>query len=388
MDTFDVTIVGAGLAGLQCARLLGQSGRRVLLLDRKSSLTRNIHTTGIFVRRTLTDFDIPEDFLGPVIKHVTLYSPRHRSLELISKHDEFRIGRMGQLYSFLLNQCLLAGVKWLPETSFESCSELASEMRVNIKAGSQNHSVMTRYLVGSDGACSRVAVNLNLDTNKEWIVGVENVFQGKHFQGPPKLLCFLDPTLAPGYIAWIAFDGEETHAGVAGYPGRFEPLSALTSFIESVKKIVDLSDATLLERRGGRIPVGGVLRNIANPRGLLLGDAAGAVSPLTAGGLDPCMRLSTFAARVINEFLETQNEEVLQQYSGNYFRTRFASRLWARRLAATVENRTLIELGCAALRLPVVNKLAAHVFFGHGSFPDAPLRLNRSEPIVHPVAGT
>jgi hypothetical protein len=30
----------------------------------------------------------------------------------------------------------------------------------------------------------------------------------------------------------------------------------------------------------------------------------------------------------------------------------------------------LIELGCAVLRLPVFSKLANHVFFGRGSFPD------------------
>ena len=388
MDSFDVTIVGAGLAGLQCARLLGQSGHRVLLVDRKSSLTRNIHTTGIFVRRTLTDFDIPEDCLGPVIRDVTLYSPRHRPLELKSKYDEFRIGRMARLYSFLLNRCLHAGVKWLPESSYESCSELEGQTCVNIRAGSQPRSILTRYLVGGDGACSRVGRDLKLDTNKEWIVGVENVYEQVHFPSPPNLLCFIDSALAPGYIAWIAHDGEETHVGVAGYPARFEPLSALTLFTESVKDIIDLNKASLIERRGGRIPIGGVLRNIANSRGLLIGDAAGAVSPLTAGGLDPCMRLSTFAAQVISEFLETGNEEVVQQYSGDYFRTRFASRLWARRLAATFNNNTLIELGCAALRLPVVKKLAAHVFFGRGSFPDAPRRPKRIESIVHPVAGT
>ena len=31
--------------------------------------------TGIFVRRTLEDFDIPEDCLGPAVRHVALYSP-------------------------------------------------------------------------------------------------------------------------------------------------------------------------------------------------------------------------------------------------------------------------------------------------------------------------
>jgi flavin-dependent dehydrogenase len=38
MEHYDVVIVGAGLAGLQCARLLGERGFHVLLADRKKSL--------------------------------------------------------------------------------------------------------------------------------------------------------------------------------------------------------------------------------------------------------------------------------------------------------------------------------------------------------------
>ena len=42
MDHYDVTIIGAGLAGLHCARLLGKRGLRVLLVDRKDSLEASI----------------------------------------------------------------------------------------------------------------------------------------------------------------------------------------------------------------------------------------------------------------------------------------------------------------------------------------------------------
>lgn len=69
---YDVAVIGAGLAGLQCARLLAGQGVRVLLVDRKRSLDQAVHTTGIFVRRTLADFDLPEECLGPPVRHVTL----------------------------------------------------------------------------------------------------------------------------------------------------------------------------------------------------------------------------------------------------------------------------------------------------------------------------
>jgi flavin-dependent dehydrogenase len=367
---YDVTIIGAGLAGLQCARLLARQGLAVLLVDRKHTLDQKIHTTGIFVRRTLVDFDIPEDCLGPPIKHVTLYSPALRALELESQHDEFRIGRMGQLYQRYLQQCLLAGVRWLPQTSYLGHAAANGKLTIRLNSGSRTHSITTRYLIGADGARSRVARDLKLELNREWIVGVETVFHGGLLAGPPRLLCFLDPELAPGYIAWIAHDGEETHLGVGGYPSLFDPTVALQDFRARVAGIVDLRQAKQIEARAGFIPVGGVLRNIANASGLLIGDAAGAVSPLTAGGLDPCMRLSELAARVVSEYLSSGDVHVLQAYSGELFRSRFASRLWARRVAAMLRQPHLLEFGCALLRLPGVNRLANHVFFGRGSFPD------------------
>ena len=366
----DVTIIGAGLAGLQCARLLAQQGVDVILVDRKNTLDQKIHTTGIFVRRSLVDFDVPDDCLGPPIRHVTLYSPALRPLDLESKHDEFRVGRMGQLYQRYLQQCLHAGVRWLPNTTYVGHSNDNGKLTVELGSSSQTRSITTRYLIAADGARSRVARDLQLDPNSEWIVGVESVLEGAVLDGPPRLLCFLDPQLAPGYIAWIAHDGEETHLGVGGYAAQFDPISELERFRARVGNLINLTNAKQIERRAGYIPVGGVLRNIANANGLLIGDAAGAVSPLTAGGLDPCMRLSAFAAKVVAEYLSTGDPELLNAYSGNLFRSRFASRLWARRIASTIREPQLVELGCAVMRLPLFKHLASHVFFGRGSFPD------------------
>jgi flavin-dependent dehydrogenase len=377
MKTFDVVIVGAGLAGLQCARLLGRQGLQVLLVDRKASLEQSIHTTGIFVRRTLDDFDIPADCLGPPLRHVTMYSPSRRSMELSSPHNEFRIGRMGRLYTRYLEHCLRAGVEWMPETRYSGFDVLKDQLVVRLDQRSSSRRVKTRYLIGADGSHSRVARHLQLETNREWIVGVEEVFSGVPLKGPPRLHCFLDPELAPGYLAWIAHDGEETHIGVGGYPSMFNPSQALGRFRSGLSEIMDLRQTKLIETRGGRIPVGGVLRKISNSHGLLVGDAAGAVSPLTAGGLDPCMRLSTLAAKVVAEFLESKSPQVLRVYSGDLFRGRFTSRLWMRRIVASVRQPSLMELACASLRLPILNRYAWHVFFGRGSFPDIKLEMQR-----------
>ena len=369
MEQFDVVIIGAGLAGLQCARLLSQDGLKVLLADRKLELSKSIHTTGIFVRRTLEDFAIPEECLGPAVRHVTLHSPARRTLELSSPHDEFRIGRMALLYQRFLEQSLQNGVEWMPGTRYVNHSRLKHDLVLRLDNKRSSRWVKTRYVIGADGAKSRVARDLQLASNREWIVGIEDVFSGVPLNGPPRLHCFLDRTLAPGYLAWIANDGEEVHVGVGGYPAMFDPATALERFRKSIGGVIDLGSANLIERRAGRIPVGGVLRRIANNDGLLVGDAAGAVSPLTAGGLDPSMRLSTLAADVVKSYLATNDPEALSAYSGELFRSRFTSRIWMRRMITTL-NQPALELACLVLRFPVLQLFASHVFFGRGSFPD------------------
>lgn len=370
LQNYDVVIIGAGLGGLQCARLLGRSGARVLLVDRKRSLVESIHTTGIFVRRTLEDFDLPEDCLGPPVRHVLLYSPRRRSMMLESPFDEFRVGRMGELYLRFLDECLDAGVDWSPQTRYAGFEVESGASIVHLETNDMTRRVGAGFIVGADGAQSRVARDLSLDTNLEWIVGVEDVFHDVKLDGPPSFHCFLDPVLAPGYIAWVVHDGTETHVGVGGYAKHFDPSAALEKFRLSLRDMIDLSSARRTERRGGRIPVGGVLRRISNGRGLLVGDAAGAVSPLTAGGLDPCMRLSNLAAKVISNFLSTGDERELAPYSGDAFRSRFVSRLWMRRTISGLRQPSFLEAACAVLRLPGFKQLAWHVFFGRGSFPD------------------
>lgn len=370
----DVLVVGAGLAGLECARRLGEAGARVLLADRKPTVDHAVHTTGIFVRRTLRSFALPDDCLGPPVRRVALYSPRGRALELESPHNEFRVGRMGALYRRTLDACLRAGVQWAPATSLATLEPDGAGSAATLERGGRRERLRARFVVGADGAVSRVAPALGLDENREWIVGVEEVFRGVGTGLAPALHCWIDPAVAPGYIAWVVDDGEEVHVGVGGYASRFRPAEALRRFHARVAPRFGLEGAAACERRGGRIPVGGVLPRIACARGLLVGDAAGAVSPLTAGGLDPCLRLSALAAAVAADFVAKGDEAALAPYDGAALRARFRTRLLIRRALAAVRSPAAAELACAALRLPPLRAVARKVFFGRGSFPDVARR--------------
>jgi flavin-dependent dehydrogenase len=369
VESYDVVVVGAGLAGLHFAETICASGYRVLILDRKTSVDQHIQTTGIFVRRTLDDFSIDEDCLGPWVRRVVLWSPRLRSLALEAPVGEFRVGHIGRLYSKKLWRAIAAGASWWNKTHFVGAESDDSGCIVELSSSGRQRVVRTRLLVGADGATSRVAGALGLDENRESIVGVEDVYAGNSGSGPPILHCFLDPKLAPGYIAWVVNDGEHVHIGVGGYAREYDPVRALDAFQSVASRVVDVSTLRLIERRGGKIPVGGVLSKIGTDRGMLVGDAAGAPSPLTAGGLDACFRLSEFAARAASRFLGG-DPGAMAQYRGELFKARFLSRRWMRRVVAAVRNPPAIEAGFAVLASPLLRGLAWRVFFGRGSFPD------------------
>ncbi|MGJ7441666.1 NAD(P)/FAD-dependent oxidoreductase [Aquipuribacter sp. MA13-6] len=380
METADVLVVGASLAGLRTATRLAERGHDVLLVDRREQLSAAIRTTGIFVRRTLEDYALPEDCLGPPIRRVVLYPPSLRHpVRLDSHRDEFRVGDMAALYRSAAQHAVTVGVRLAPATRYAGRHDGGS-----LLVGPDGpRAVRARFVVGADGAHSRVARDLGLDRNRHLLAGAEEVFAvAAGSSQPPTFHCVVDPSLAPGYLAWVVDDGRHAHVGVAGYAHRFPQglRAALRQFSSRAPGLPTPDRPDEVERRGGAIPVGGLLRRIGCAEGLLVGDAAGAVSPLTAGGLDPCLRLSDLAVDVLDDALRhRRSDRVERGYDGAALRARFRGRLLMRHGLDQVRSPAAAEAAFALLRTPPGRAAAARVLFGNGSFP-TPDRTNLAEP--------
>lgn len=368
--TADVLVVGAGLAGLNTATLLARQGHDVLLVERRRDLAVAIRTTGIFVRKTLDDFPLPPDCLGPPIRRVVLYPPNlRRPVALTSARDEYRVGDMAPLYEASAAAAAEAGVRMALGTRFlgrrDGAFRLAGrDMPAEVRA---------RFVVGADGARSRVARELALDRNRHLIVGAEEVFEVPGSDAPPTFHCVLDPSLAPGYLAWVVNDGRHAHVGVAGYADRYPGglHRALKRFRASAPGMTAVERPDKVERRAGPIPVGGLLRRISCADGLLVGDAAGAVSPLTAGGLDPCLRQAELAAEVLDDALRTGDPSSLARYDGAALRASFRGRIMLRRGLARVRTPAAAGAAFTLLRTPFGRAAAGRILFGDRSFPDS-----------------
>jgi flavin-dependent dehydrogenase len=300
---------------------------------------------------------------------VVLYPPNlRRPVDLVSSRDEYRVGDMAPLYEASAASAADAGVRIALSTRY--AGRHGDTFHLAGRDGPTT--VRARFVVGADGARSRVARDLGLDRNHHLLVGAEEVFELPGSDEPPTFHCVLDPSLAPGYLAWVVNDGQHAHVGVAGYADRYpEGLRrAVERFSASAPGLAGVDRPEAVERRGGLIPVGGLLRRISCPDGLLVGDAAGAVSPLTAGGLDPCLRQSELAAEVLDDALRAGKPDAMSDYDGAALRPHFRGRLMLRRGLAHVRTPAAAAAAFTLLRTPFGRAAAGRVLFGDRSFPD------------------
>jgi len=291
---FDLVVVGASFAGLRCAKTAALRGLNVLVIDQKPSAGARVRTTGILVKEAADEMDFPAH-LSRKIPGVRLHAPSGRSIDLASPGYVFHATDTPALLDWMAAETARAGAELRFDCAFTGAQEIKGGYELD-KAG-----IKTRYLVGADGAKSRVARALGLARNRHFLHGIEVGISPASAQLDERHLhCFLSRKLAPGYIAWAVPGPHHVQIGLA-VSERHKP--SIDQALSHVQSRLNVTRADIIDRRAGVIPCGGGLRHIGNERALLIGDAAGLVSPLTAGGIEPALHFGRRAGQVIADYL-------------------------------------------------------------------------------------
>ena len=284
---WDIVVVGASFGGAACALAAAQFGLRVCVLERKRDPGIKLHTTGIVVREAAQGTWLSR--LPPHLVHradgVRLYAPGLRAMRLARPDGWFLTTDTPNVMRWLADELREAGVALRLGTPFQHAARIDAGWRVE-GAGS------TRFLVGADGAKSRVAERTGLGRVRDFLYGVEYEFDGMRLEAGGDLHCFLTKTYAPGYIGWAAQGPTGVQLGLARrHRSARTPAPDLAGFMRHVAPALGLSgDARPDAIRAGLVPCGGPIRDIARDGAILTGDAAGIVSPLTAGGIHSAWR--------------------------------------------------------------------------------------------------
>ncbi len=347
-ESHDVVVVGAGFAGLACARRLAERGLSVMVMDRKSEPGERIHTTGILVREAWEEWAVP-DTLVRRINRVRVYTPSHRSVEFNGGSYFFMATDTARLMRHLAEETRDAGAEVRFGEKFRGVAAAEGPLTL------EGSGVQCRFLVGADGARSRVAECFGLDSNRRLLKGVEWEFEPLDSAGD-SLHCFIDSKYVPGYIGWVVPGVAATQVGLAVHRHR---RADMQGFIGRIDSLFGLSGKRVLEKRGGVIPIGGLLRRIHADRVLLIGDAAGMVSPLTAGGIHNAYRLGRLAADAIADHLAGGGAD-----PGKVVRRAYPNHLWKRAARWGFDHLPVVgALEAGLLTRSLFRRFAEAIFF-------------------------
>jgi flavin-dependent dehydrogenase len=289
----DLVIIGASFAGLICAKTAALRGLRTVVIEAKEEPGARIHTTGILVKEAADEVDTPPQF-SRAIHGVRLYAPSLKHIDLSSRDYYFLTTDTAGLIRWFADEARRAGAEIICGRKFERFTR--TERGFDLP----QFDLSTRYLVGADGARSTVAKLFNLGRNVKFLTGLEIEYEDLPRADPDLLHCFLDTRLARGYLAWVAPAPGFFQVGLATND-RVKP--DLKAFLNHTESVFGYSGARVKERRSGLIPCGGPVSPFAAPNVLLIGDAAGHVSPLTGGGIRLAFRYGRRAAQLVADHL-------------------------------------------------------------------------------------
>jgi len=363
----DCVIVGASFAGLASAYALARNGLSVTVLEKKHDAGAKLHTTGIIVKDAIDQIALLDSLPPALVRRipaVRLHAPNLTFVDLAAPGYYFLATDTPGVMRWLAEKAGAAGARVALGETFRGATRVQSGFDLG------EHGT-TRFLIGADGPRSRVARALGLGTSRRFLAGVEHEYAGAMIADADKLHCFIDRRIAPGYIGWVLAGVGGVQAGLARRTDgtTWKPGAAMDAFLAKIAPLIDLRDLAPSGVRAGLIPCGGVVKPAAATRALLVGDAAGMVSPVTAGGIHTALKHGLAAGYAVADFLHGKAEDPAKWFVRSY--PSFRVKRWLRVLYDRFQSDTAFNL---LLSTRAMRAAAGIVYFNHRGVFDAASR--------------
>ncbi len=301
-------IVGLGPAGASLSCFLSEKGLDVVAVEMRPSKAEVACGEIIPERSSLAEAVSDEMLLSSVYRHVDEEIVRNRT-DLL----EFHLG--GRVYEIDYRMLVLDRKKFI-NSYLDKAIELgmkppmfSSAFTGFIRSGDKLKSrvitkegtiyVRSKYLVGADGAFSRVAREAGLSSEmkpEDLAFGFRALASGRYEAS--SVIMKISPSRAPGGYLWV-IPFEEGIANLGLGIRRSSPLwrSGREILLSFIGEIGAKSTSNVL---GRHISVGGFPSRVVNGEVLLVGDAAGTCIPINGGGIFSAVMSSHIAAEHIS----------------------------------------------------------------------------------------
>ncbi len=304
----DVLVVGAGPAGSAVAAALATSGRDVLLVEarRHPRAKACAEYASPMIADELARLGVSsEAWRGAarplagmrVILGEAAVDVRYR--RGAQERQAFGLRRT-DFDAVLARHAATRGARFMERTSFETIRRQDGCVTgATVRATDGRREVRCRWVIGADGARSRVAQQLGVDRPPR----PRRLGLVAHYEGVPELAESGEMHVGPGwYVGLAPIAGGELNVGMAlALDGERAPaeerfgraLACLPAVAERLRGARRLTPIL------GASPIGHRVSRAAGPGWMLVGDAAGFIDPFTGEGIYRALRSARAAAAAL-----------------------------------------------------------------------------------------
>jgi geranylgeranyl reductase len=297
MKQYDVIIIGAGPAGLNCADILAQTGRNILILEQNDVIGPKVCAGGLTVKSN-NYLNLPNSLINNKFKSLKFHTPLNNTRVSAANFFLFTIDReiLGQ---WQLKKLTDSNIDIKNNSQVTRIGKDYIELNNSEKIG-------FKYLVGADGSASLVRRYLGIPTEKIGMA-IQYIIPSNIFEN---IEIFYNSRLFHTWYAWIFPHKNYVSIGCGCNPKSL-PVKVLRNNFHKWLKIknIDISQGEFQA-----YPINCDYRGYQFNNIFLAGDAAGLASGFTGEGIYQALISGEEIARIIidNKYQPNKIKEIIK----------------------------------------------------------------------------
>ena len=293
---YDVAVIGGGPSGAVAAAELARAGVSSVLLER--NLDNVKPCGGAIPLGLIEEFNIPSDLVEKKLSRMKARSPKGRIIDMRMPNGYVGMVRREIFDRYLRSEAEKAGAIVI-EGLVTSIKPSGSGFVIN----TLNNKVPpfeVHRIIGADGANSKTADELHFPPNELKVIAMQ-----QRFKYTPAIRKFsdiveiwFDGEVSPDFYGWIFPKADHLAIGTGTEDNRHNIKSLQRRFIEKI----GITDRPYLDE-AAKIPMK-PRKSFTADKSILVGDAAGLVTPANGEGIFFAMRSGKLGARAMIEHLK------------------------------------------------------------------------------------